>query len=85
MRMPKVDDEVCIHFVDHNRNSSKGRLSPARVYGCVHKVTKEAITLDSWTQDFDDPEDADERSIDDNTECFTIARVAITQIRKWGE
>lgn len=82
MRMPKPGAIVCIHFVDHNHNSKTGRLTPCRVYGEVFKVTDEAITVDAWAQDYEDPEEADERDPTDNTECFTIARVAITNMRR---
>lgn len=71
MRTPKKGDEVRITFRDHMTNADE--LTTYCVYGRIHKITEEAITVDYWT--FPDPETP--RKLGDEVECATIMRKVI--------
>jgi hypothetical protein len=73
MRAPKPGDEVKITFLDHVENSDDDKPVTAVLYGRVHKVTDEAITIDAWAN-----EDSDaKRSPGDGIETFTLVRSCI--------
>lgn len=74
MRTPKKGDEVKIKFADHAKNDDT--ILPALVYGRIHKVTEEAIVLDSWAHP--DPELA--RNLSEDVESYAILRKVIESI-----
>jgi hypothetical protein len=66
---------VAIKFWDHVLNSDEPLL--CELYGRVAFDLQHAITIDCWI----DASDGDEkRSLENNTECFTLVRSAIVEI-----
>ncbi len=74
MRAPKKGDTVRIQICDHIKNADD--LPNNYVYGRVHKVTDDTITLDWWAMV--DPEIL--RNLGDEVECITIQRRSIDRI-----
>lgn len=75
MKVPKVNDIVEVHFLDHvwHEDDSGEGLAPCVAWGIVEKVTKQFIHIVCWT------------SADHSTqgkEAFSIARGCITKIRR---
>lgn len=82
MRAPKPGDEVRLLILDHNQNESE--LSKYFVYGRVHAITTDSITLDCWAHE--DPANT-KREGGDHIEFWTIMRPAILQtcVADWTE
>lgn len=82
MRAPKPGDEIRLLILDHQQNDEK--LPKYFVYGRVHAITADSITLDSWAHE--DPANI-KRDPADNIEFWTIMRGAIleTCVAEWTE
>ncbi len=76
MKKIKPGMEVKILVRDHIQNSDDDKPVQAIVYGRVHKVSDDAITLDSWAN-----EDRDsKRDPGDGVETYTLCRECVVEV-----